>query len=111
MDFNSTFNILLLGETGVGKTTFVNSCANYIRHGSFEEAFEDPLILIDVSFSITSPVKKTTRKVKSKFQGKYETRKVILSASSPDDSRNEQRHTVGESTTQVAGLFRYRLSF
>lgn len=37
-DSPKTINILLTGETGVGKSTFINSFANYIRTSNFEEA-------------------------------------------------------------------------
>ena len=35
-------NILLLGETGVGKSTWINVIANYAKHNSFEDAINDP---------------------------------------------------------------------
>jgi GTPase SAR1 family protein len=33
-------NILLLGPTGVGKTTFINAFANYLVYNSLDEAIE-----------------------------------------------------------------------
>ncbi|XP_063922508.1 uncharacterized protein LOC135136942 [Zophobas morio] len=47
-DTPNTVNILLMGETGVGKSTFVNSFANYIRTDDFEKArkLPTPLVLI-----------------------------------------------------------------
>ena len=35
-------NILLLGETGVGKSTWINAIADYAKHATFEEALHDP---------------------------------------------------------------------
>lgn len=49
-------NILLLGETGVGKSTFINSFCNYLRYSDLRHAMvaKDQLItLIPTSFTIT----------------------------------------------------------
>ena len=35
-------NILILGETGVGKSTWINGIANYAKHNSLEDAMGDP---------------------------------------------------------------------
>ena len=35
-------NILLLGETGVGKSTWINVIANYAKHAKFGDALHDP---------------------------------------------------------------------
>ena len=34
--FTETLNILLLGQTGCGKSTFINSFFNYMRHNNLE---------------------------------------------------------------------------
>ncbi|CAF3898573.1 unnamed protein product [Rotaria sp. Silwood2] len=47
-------NILLLGQTGVGKTTFINSLANYLANSTFDEAIHDEMqVIIPTSIHFT----------------------------------------------------------
>ncbi|CAF2762951.1 unnamed protein product [Rotaria sp. Silwood2] len=47
-------NILLLAETGVGKSTFINAFVNYLKYNKLEEAEKNPVVLIPVSLFITT---------------------------------------------------------
>ncbi|CAF3190279.1 unnamed protein product [Rotaria sp. Silwood2] len=47
-------NVLLMGETGVGKSTFINAFVNYLMFDTLEQAEQNqPVVVIPVSFLIT----------------------------------------------------------
>ncbi|UJR32384.1 hypothetical protein I4U23_019846 [Adineta vaga] len=49
-------NILLLGQSGIGKSMFINSFANYLNNNTLNESLEDDFkVIIPTSFTISDP--------------------------------------------------------
>ncbi|CAF3600620.1 unnamed protein product [Rotaria sp. Silwood1] len=77
-------NILLLGESGVGKSTFINALVNYITFESFEKAScTKPVVVMPVSFMMTV--------------GHHFEEKIVTFG---DEDSNEDHHHPGQSVTQ-----------
>ncbi|KAM0227936.1 hypothetical protein ACHAPO_011144 [Fusarium lateritium] len=94
-------NILVLGETGVGKSTFINAFYNFLKYSSFDEAKAESRrkleYVIPCRFSITVPNRTGSLD--------YETQ--VIRVGSRDDERDG---TGGDSATQKTSVYtmRYR---
>ncbi|CAG8588901.1 18299_t:CDS:2 [Racocetra persica] len=83
-------NILLLGETGTGKSTFINAFANYFKFNSLEDAISGELdILITSKFTITNE--------------DYDMK--LITVVSEEEDENEVIDCVGMSSTQQCGIY------
>lgn len=87
-------NVLLLGETGVGKSTFINAFVNYLRFETLQQAESgQPVVLIPVSFLIT---------VGDKFE------EFIVRFGNADS--NEDHEHEGQSVTQQCKSYVFNLT-
>lgn len=92
-------NVLLLGESGVGKSTFINALANYMRFESLADVEKnDPIVLIPTSFLIT------TRIIKHAHSHITDFNEILIQFGEPDT--NEQHNDQGQSVTQQCKSYR-----
>ncbi|CAG8492159.1 4436_t:CDS:1 [Dentiscutata heterogama] len=86
-------NILLLGETGVGKSTFINALANYFKFDRFNDAISGEIdVLITSRFTMTND--------------DYEMQTItVTSETSEDEDEYYMVDEVGESSTQKCGVY------
>ena len=83
-------NILMLGETGVGKSTFINAFANYLKFNLLEEAQNEKLIaLIPTSFTV--------------MDDNYQEKLITFG---PSDDKNECQQS-GQSATQACKSYEF----
>ena len=89
------FNVLLLGESGVGKSTFINAFVNYLQFETFKEAqTAEPIVLLPISFIITHGTA-------------FEEQNVTYDGL--DSSSNEDHEHAGQSVTQHCKSYLFTL--
>ena len=94
IESKNDINILLLGAAGVGKTTFINSLANYLIHDSLESAIKGHFqVVIPAWFTFMD-------------NATFEEKTIIIGT--PDD--HEKKGGVGQSCTRTCRSFVFSIN-
>ena len=84
--------LLLLGESGVGKSTFINAFVNYMTYETMAEAKDQPHCLIPVSFTVSD-------------EETYELKSIQMCPQ--DDDTNENTTDPTKSATQNPRCYKF----
>ncbi|XP_054165770.1 uncharacterized protein LOC128963291 [Oppia nitens] len=84
--------LLLLGESGVGKSTFINSFVNYLLFNSLSDAINRMVCLIPAKFTLTDPKTK---------------KRKLMTFGVPTNTENTEKTT--ESATQYPRCYTFDL--
>jgi GTPase SAR1 family protein len=88
------FNILtvrfqILGQSGVGKSTWINSIAHYLTYENLEDALDnDPVYLVPSSFTI--------------YDENYQARRITVG-----EETEEEQFGVGKSATRAPKVHKF----
>lgn len=99
-EFLKVYNILLLGQTGTGKSTFINSISNYFMFETLQEAIDanQPSCAVSCKFDLT--FKDVNKKNKSITVG--------MRGIDPKDVDNERSTDAGQSRTLQPRVYSFK---
>jgi len=90
-------NILILGETGVGKSTWINAFISYLTYDSLYEATQSETLRCVIPCSFTTQIND-----KSDSRGKLVQKKISIGS-----SRSERDGSAGQSATQETSVYQF----
>ncbi|KAL2680400.1 hypothetical protein Neosp_007998 [[Neocosmospora] mangrovei] len=94
---SDSVNILILGETGVGKSTFINSFVNYLKYNTLDEAMEAEKLTAVIPCSFST-------QIMNRHDTSKEIEEYVIRAG--DDSREDEGDgSKGESATQQTTVY------
>ncbi|EGZ72991.1 hypothetical protein NEUTE2DRAFT_156555 [Neurospora tetrasperma FGSC 2509] len=88
-------NILILGETGVGKSTWINAFANYLQFGALQDAIEAEALKCLIPFSFSTQLKD-----ESDASGRFVQKDIRMGI-----SQDEHDGARGQSATQSTNVY------
>ncbi|CAN9313879.1 unnamed protein product [Alternaria alternata] len=94
-------NILLLGATGVGKSTFINAFRNFLEYDSLDQALEDPTptrFVVPSYFNVEEEMK---------AKGYYDPSGYTFTVGNESDS--EQFSKTGQSSTRYSNIYSFNI--